>query len=77
LADEVVRVLGTTERAVLLQNHGVLCAGNTVEEALECAVYTEEGAQVGYLALLAQGLNPIPDEYVAAMKDIARRGKAL
>ena len=43
-------MLGTTERAVLLQNHGVLCAGNTVEEALECAVYTEEGAQVGYLA---------------------------
>lgn len=77
LADEVVRLLGTSGKSVLLQNHGTLCVGNTLEEALEYAVYTEEGAQIAYLCLLAQGLNPIPDEYVAIMKQTARTGKAL
>lgn len=77
LADEVVRYLGSTGKSVLLQNHGALCVGRTLGEALECAVYTEEGAQVSYLALLAQGLTPIPDKYVAVMKKAAESGKAL
>jgi L-ribulose-5-phosphate 4-epimerase len=77
LADEVVRYLGSTGKSVLLQNHGALCVGRTLGEALECAIYTEEGAQVSYLALVAQGLTPIPDTYVAIMKKAAESGKAL
>ncbi len=77
LADEVARYLGTEKKSVLLQNHGAICVESTVEKALEYAVYTEEGAQVAYLAHLAGGLNPIPEEYVAVMQDISRKGKAL
>jgi L-fuculose-phosphate aldolase len=72
LAEEVVRCLGYRQKAVLMQNHGALCVGNTVEEALECAIYTEEGAQVSYLALLAGGLNPIPGRYVSAIKEASQ-----
>ncbi|HHY12562.1 MAG TPA: class II aldolase/adducin family protein [Firmicutes bacterium] len=77
LADEVARCLGVAGKSVLLQNHGALCAGSTVGKALECAAYTEEGAQVAYLAHLAGGLNPIPDEYIAVMRDISGTEKAL
>ncbi len=53
LAQEVVRRLKQCPGAVLMQNHGAVCAADTVESALETAVYLEEGAQVALLALLA------------------------
>ncbi len=77
LADEVARCLGSRRKSVLLQNHGALCADDTVEKALSCAIYTEEGAQVAYLAQLAGGLNPIPQKYVTIMQDISGKGKPL
>lgn len=77
LADEAARYLGAKGKSVLLQNHGAICADNTVEKALSCAIYTEEGAQVAYLALLAGSLNPIPQEYVRLMQEAFREEKTL
>ncbi len=77
LADEVARCLGSRRKSVLLQNHGALCADDTVEKALNCAIYIEEGSHVAYLALLAGGLNPIPHKYVAMMQDVSGKGRVL
>lgn len=77
LAREAVKLLSEDKKTILLQNHGVLCADQTVEEALNCAIYAEEGAQVAYLALLANGLNPIPEEYISIIKRGHKEGRAL
>lgn len=45
-------------RACLLQNHGLLAVGSTVEEALTAAVVAEEAARV-YLQCLQIGAEPI------------------
>ena len=72
-----VRCLSEDKKAILLQNHGSVCVDQTVEKALSCAVYLEEGAQIAYLALLAEGLNPIPKEYISIMRESQKKGKAL
>ncbi len=77
LADEVVSGLGDWGKAVLMQNHGLLCACASVEEALECAIYVEEGAQVAYFALLAGGLNPIAHEHAVVLRAATEKGKAF
>jgi len=77
LGEEAVKWLGADKKATLLQNHGILCADQTVEKALSCAVYAEEGAQIAYLAVLVGGMNPIPKEYIAIMREAQKKGKAL
>jgi L-fuculose-phosphate aldolase len=77
LADAVTATMAKGKPAVLLQNHGAIVAANTVEAALGMAVYLEEGAQMALLALQAGGLNPLPDEAVAAMRIAFAKGKAL
>lgn len=58
LAQEVVLRLSQCPGAVLMQNHGAVCAAANVESALETAVYLEEGAQIALLVLMAGGLKP-------------------
>lgn len=77
LAERVVAALGTSKNAVLLQNHGPLCLGSNVAQALSSAVSVEEGAQVALFSLLAGGLNPISEEALEKMRERRRKGKAL
>ena len=77
LAEAMVAAMGTTKNAALLQNHGVLTAADTLDKAMSGAVYVEEGAQVGLLALSAGGLNPIPQEIITKMHERRKKGKAL
>jgi L-ribulose-5-phosphate 4-epimerase len=77
LAEEVVTHLSKARKAILLQNHGVLCVGVTVEEALNCAAYVEEGAQVAYLAMAVGTFTSISPEHAEMMKEKAGRGEAL
>jgi L-fuculose-phosphate aldolase len=77
LAHAVARALGTDRRALLLQNHGPIVGAKTLPEALNLAVYLEEGAQVAVLALICGGLNPIPEASVAIMRQIVGGGKAV
>lgn len=78
LADAVAEKMAEGRLCCLLQNHGVVCAGSTVEKALESAAYVEEGAQVATYVLSAGGvLSPIPEDLVARLQAIARGGCAL
>ncbi|MGE5580851.1 MAG: class II aldolase/adducin family protein [Bacillota bacterium] len=78
LAGAVASKVAEGRLCCLLQNHGVVCAGSTVEKALESAVYVEEGAEVAVYVLSAGGvLSPIPEDIVARMQAIARGGRAL
>ncbi len=70
LGSDAVTFLGSSKMALLLQNHGALCLGQTVEEALTCAIYLEEGAQIAYLAKLAGDYSTIPN----AEAEIIRTG---
>ena len=51
---ETVIACGRDSNAVILGNHGVIAMGECLEEALETAVYLEEGAKT-YLAAEAAG----------------------
>jgi len=54
LADEAVRTLGTTGKAIILQRHGVIGVGKTLEEAfLRCEI-VERGVTI-YLASCSLG----------------------
>ena len=53
LADAVVRKLGKRRRGVVLQNHGILAVGSTVEDAFDTALYMEEAAKTQFIAMLA------------------------
>ena len=58
-------------RAVLLSNHGTLCIGATVEEALKIAISLEESAET-YLAALRVGTPKLlPPEEVRRMRALA------
>lgn len=54
LADQVVAALGTNGRATLMENHGVIVVGRSVEEALERARLVEWLARL-YVGTLALG----------------------
>ena len=75
LAGECVRALGGEGMAVLLQNHGILTVGRTVPEALEVALYVEEGAQVALLCYAAGTLNLIPEKQAREIKRAWKAGR--
>ena len=77
LAHAVVQALGQDKRALLLQNHGPVVGAKTLEEALSLAVYLEEGAQVAVQALQCGKLNSIPEQSVAALRQVLAGGKAV
>ncbi len=54
LAAEVSERIDKCPSAVLMQYHGAVCVGETVEKALEIAVYLEEGAHIALLARMAE-----------------------
>lgn len=69
LAFAVAAAMEQGNRCCLLQNHGLICAASSLAEALESAVYIEEGAQVAVYVLGAGGeLTPIPDSLVKQMR---------
>ena len=53
LADVVVKGLGKRRKGVVLQNHGVLAVGATVEEAFDTAFDMEVMAKMQFIAMLA------------------------
>lgn len=63
IADEVARTLGE-ENAVLLANHGVLCCGRNLEEALVANQILEKAALMMLAAGGREKVIPIPEEFV-------------
>ena len=74
LAEKAVEALGGQGDVTLLQNHGLLATGATMDAAMTCAIYTEEDAQVGYYAAL---INMPEDSYIPEEAALAIRGVAL
>lgn len=79
LAKAAVEALGDDGDVILLQNHGLLASGQSMDAAMTAAIYAEECAEVGYYAILA---NMPQDSYIpesAAMKirQTALSGKAV
>lgn len=63
IADEVARTIGE-ENAVLLANHGVLCCGRNLEEALVANQILEKAALMMLAAGGREKVIPIPEEFV-------------
>jgi len=78
LADAAVKGLGERGSAVILEKHGLLTAGKTLEKALTCTEYIEEGAEYAY-CLRAAGLpvEGIDPEKIMEMIKILMSGRAL
>lgn len=77
LADSAVRAIGKEGNVTLLKNHGLIAAGKDMDDAMTCAVYTEECAQVGYYAVMANFDDFIPEESALAIRASAKGGGAV
>lgn len=77
LARMAAQTLGAQHDVVLLQNHGLLATGNSMEKAMECAIYTEECAQVAYYAELLRTQNYIPEKAALMIHSVAKGGSAV
>jgi L-ribulose-5-phosphate 4-epimerase len=71
---EVVKVLRDRD-ACLMQNHGVVCIGDTLEHAHKCSVYVEDAAKIYHLAKLNGNASPIQEKYLQVMFDRKRQKK--
>ena len=63
IAEEVANTIGE-ENAVLLANHGVMCCGRNLEEALVASQILEKAAAMLLAAGGAGKVIPIPEEFV-------------
>ncbi len=69
-AESVVEVTGPETKSVIIKNHGLICFGNTFDEALLWAEITEEAAKVYVHALSANGGREpdlVPDDLIEQM----------
>ena len=62
--------------AVLLSNHGSITVGKTLEEALIALERLEHAAYTFHLAQELGGLNPIPKDELARLREIGNRIRA-
>ena len=77
LGEGVVQYLGNGH-AVIMEHHGLLTVGTTIEEAITCSEYIEEGAEIAYYCRLATGSYPaIPEDKVNEMLRILDSGRTL
>ena len=65
LATHTVEAMGQVN-AVLIRNHGPMCAGSSLDEALICAQVTEKAAQMQLTLLGGVSYMPIAPEHVIA-----------
>ena len=61
----------------LLQNHGQIAAGVTLDQAISIADYVEENAQTAYYAYAVGHMTPLPEEGFHIMRDRARKSMGL
>jgi len=70
--------LGERGSAVILELHGLLTVGKTLEKAMTCSEYVEEGAEIAFYCRLASGnVRGIPDDKIQAMIQFLTSGRAL
>lgn len=72
LAENCVKALGKEAYACLLQSHGAVCLGETMEGAFRTATVLELTAQVYYMAIQVGEPVPISGANIAIMRDYFR-----
>lgn len=72
LAENVIRALGKERNAVLLPNHGTLCAGRDLREVLKVSYVVEKTAQVYIMAMSIGTPQLISEEDIREMRYFAR-----
>ena len=78
LAEAVTEAIGKTNMAVLLGQHGLLTVGPTLQDAMSCAEYVEEAAEIAlYCKLITGKLKALPGESVKALLAILESGRAV
>ena len=77
LAKTAVEAIGEDGDVTLLKNHGLLATGGDIDSAMTCAIYTEECAEIGYLALTAGFDDFISEKYALFIRNIAKGGNAV
>ncbi|MDL2220177.1 class II aldolase/adducin family protein [Eubacteriales bacterium OttesenSCG-928-N14] len=78
LGEAVVKGLGEKGNAVMMEYHGMLAVGATLDKAMACADYIEEAAELAYLLKLATGeVVGIDMGRIQKMMEILKSGRAL
>lgn len=75
LADAVVCALGKTANAAMMRNHGLVCIGQSMDDAFKVATVAEMVAEI-YWKIRAMGGSyiPISHENVIAMQEFVKTG---
>ncbi|MDY2777283.1 MAG: class II aldolase/adducin family protein [Collinsella sp.] len=73
LAEAVVKALGSESNAAMMRNHGLVCIGQSMDDAFKVSTVVEMVCEI-YWRIRATGGTyiPISDENVAIMKEFAR-----
>jgi L-fuculose-phosphate aldolase len=79
LAQNAREAIGPDAFAVLLGNHGVVCGGRDLNEAVICSQFVEKAAKIYIQARAIGGVVPIPDELWREERDryLYKYGKAI
>lgn len=77
IADSAVKAMGDNNIACLLEHHGLIAAGPTLNRAISIAEYIEENAQTAYYVYLAGNMKEIPHDAYQIMHDRAVRSMGL
>ena len=72
LAQTAIDGIGKDGDVVLLKNHGLIAGGKTIDEAMTVAEYTEECAEISYLAKLVGFDEFISDEDCMYLKKMIK-----
>ena len=77
LGEAIVKGLGKTGYAVLMENHGLLVAGPSIEVAMMLTDYIDEAAEIAFYCNLGGNCKGIATENVMKLVEILKSGRAL
>lgn len=76
LAQSAVEALGEG-CAAILQHHGLICVGKSLDKAMKAAEYVEENAEIAYWLRLGGSNASIEEKDILRLKETLASGKAV
>ena len=76
LAQSAVEALGEG-CAAILQHHGLICVGKSLDKAMKAAEYVEENAEIAYWLRLGGSDASIEEKDILRLKETLASGKAI
>lgn len=74
-SEELAKVTSQTlgnDRAVLMGNHGVICADASIDKAFNDALIVEQGAKVAFYAFQMGNVNTLDDQMIKYLEEDAK-----